>query len=110
MAGAPYRVDCAFSDDETPEFSVILTASDGSVLDTSTLTFEYVVNRDGCAVFTGAEGSGITVSEGIGRLTFTIPAGTLSVGKHTHGCRFTGATGSLTQLFDGGITIAEGEF
>jgi hypothetical protein len=108
MAGAPYQVDCRFTDDETPFFAGELIASDGSVLDTDGLTFEYVVNRSGGRVFEAAVGSGLTLEDGV--LTFTIPAGTLGVGRYTHGCRFTRANGTTSQLFDGGIVVTQGEF
>jgi hypothetical protein len=108
MAGAPYQINCAFTDDETPFFAVELLDSANAALDTTGLTFVYVVNRNGSPVFTGAVGSGLTLASGV--LTFTIPAGTLDVGKYTHGCRFTRSGGVISQLFDGAIVVTQGEF
>lgn len=106
MAGAPYQVNCSFSDDEIPFFALELLAHDGTPLDTTGLTFAYVLNRNGSPVFTAAVGSGLALTDGV--LSFTLPE--LESGRHTHGCRFTRANGVTSQLFDGSVVVAEGEF
>lgn len=108
MAGAPYTIDCTWSDDETPTFALACLASGGSALDTSSMTFEYVV-RDSCdaKVTTLTQGAGITNGGATGAITFTLP--TLAVGRYSHGCRFS-VSGVYTQLFDGSIVVSEGDF
>lgn len=126
MAGAPYSVNASFSDDETVQLSFLLTNSDGGVLDTSDMQFEYAVNPQGgpiedydsslygtssAGILVTQAGGGITVNALVGQVLITVEMGRLSPGVYSHGCRIKQvASGKYTQLFDGVLTIAEGEF
>lgn len=125
MAGAPFSVNASFSDDETIQLSFLLQDADGDVLDASDMLFEYAVNPqsgsdDWCSSLYGSSsapilvtqtGGGITVDLPSGQLIIIVDMGRLAPGVYSHGCRFKSISGGkYVQLFDGLLTIAEGEF
>lgn len=126
MAGAPFSVNASFSDDETIQIAALLQDSDGGVLDTSDMLFEYAVNPQGgpvedwdsslygtssAPILVTQVGGGITVDLPSGQLIITVAMGRLSPGVYSHGCRFKSISGGkYVQLFDGLLTISEGEF
>lgn len=126
MAGAPFSVNASFSDDETLQLSFLLQNADGGVLDASDMLFEYAVNPSGgpvedwdsslygtssAPILVTQAGGGITVDLPSGQMIITVEVGRLAPGVYSHGCRFKSISGGkYTQLFDGVLTIAEGEF
>lgn len=110
--GAPFVLRIVFADDETIDFTLELTNNDGSVFDVNAVAFEYVV-RDaaGSEKFRLGEGSGITKNAALGTVTFKKAVGALPPGRYEHGCRIrTISSGDYAQLFDGPLTIREGQF
>lgn len=124
MAGAPFSVNASFSDDETIQLSFLLQDADGDPLDASDMSFEYAVNPQGgpvedsslygpssAALTVTQVGGGITFDAPSGQMIITVDVGRLSPGVYSHGCRIKSISGGkYTQLFDGVLTITEGEF
>lgn len=107
---APYEVNVTGTDDETFAFSIPFENADGSDFPFDQYTIEYVVSEDGRPVLTLTEGNGITLTPP--HVTFKKPgSGSLDKGDYEHGCRVRHlSTGDTFQLFDGSVTIREGNF
>lgn len=106
---APYEVNVTGTDDETYAFSVPFENADGSAFPFSDFAIEYSVAQCGSPVLSLTQGNGITV---VGSsVTFKAARGSLKVGEYQHGCRIRHkTTGDETQVFDGSVTITEGNF
>lgn len=102
---APYEVTVTGTDDETFAFVIPFANEDGTAFPFATYAIEYAV----AGYMSLAEGAGITVTAP--NVTFKAAAGTLKPGIYSHGCRLRHlTTGEYIQVFDGTVTIAEGNF
>lgn len=115
MAGAGYTVDKAFTDDETFEFAVALTSAGDEPIPWDQYSADYSLTDCGrsVALLTDASAGGIEATEIDGEQILTISAPWLRLrpGAYRHGLRLTHIeTGKASQLFDGTITITEGNF
>lgn len=108
MAGAPYRADVALSDDATFELPPVeIAVADGTAFPFGDYAFEYSVA--GLPLFTQADG--IAVQADQNAIVISRPTARLPVGRYPHGLRYREiATGRVSQLFDGTLTITEGNF
>ena len=111
MAGAAYECTASCTDDETFTLTFVLANSDGSVFDVSDYAFEYSLKGCGEALLL-TEGSGVTINAGTG--TATISPGIdyrLRPGLYDHGFRKRDlTTDQVDQIFDGSVTVTEGNF
>jgi len=115
MAGAGYSVDKTFTDDETFEWSLALTSAGDEPIIWDDYRAEYTLTREGCSVarLTDESAGGIEASEIDGELILTIsdPSLKLRPGTYRHGLRLIEiANNKATQIFDGTVTITEGNF
>lgn len=112
MAGAPYSIRAAFSDDETLSLSLALENADGTALDMTNLTVEYAVVDDSRRqVLLLTEGKGVTITRPGAMTTVTAAPGSLRPGSYEHGGRMKDtSSGRYVQLFDGPLDIHEGTF
>lgn len=115
MAGAGYSVDQAFTDDETFEWSLALSSAGDDPIIWDDYRAEYTLTREGCSIARMSDESagGIEASEIDGELILTISDQSLKLrpGTYRHGLRLVEIeTGRETQIFDGTVTITEGNF
>lgn len=105
---APYEVLITGTDDETFLFAIPFENADGTAFPFGDYEIEYALSGSGQSVRL-SQGSGITVSAP--NVTFRSSGGFMSPGVYTHGCRVKHiASGDYTQVFDGTVTITEGNF
>lgn len=106
---APYEVNVTGSDDETYTFSIPFENADGAAFPFDDYEIEYVVSSDGRPDLRLTQGDGITIDAP--EVTFKAARGRLCKGEYKHGCRLRHlATGDEFQVFDGNVTISEGNF
>jgi hypothetical protein len=112
MAGAAYQVNVSATDDETFAFTCEWTLADGSDFPWADYTYAYELKRNRRPILALAGGDGLAVDPGENTITFQPPeAMRLCAGRYQHGCRITHtATGKTIQVFDGSVTITEGNF
>ncbi|MBF9234682.1 hypothetical protein [Microvirga alba] len=110
MSGtAPYEVHVTGTDDETFLFSIPFESADGTAFPFGGYAIEYVVAKHGHNILRLSQGSGLTVSPP--NVVFKAARGSLHVGEYDHGCRLRSLeTGDEFQVFDGSVTIGEGNF
>lgn len=102
---APYSVNVTGTDDETFAFTVPFEMADGTAFPFSDYEIEYSVHGQ----FILTQGNGITITAP--NVEFKKPDGPLCKGTHEHGCRVRHiASGDVFQVFDGTVTIGEGNF
>ena len=111
MAGAAYEATGSLTDDESFGFSLELKQPNGTSLPLADYTFEYELI--GCSVTLKLDSaSGITTD--IPNSLVVIDPGAdyrLKPGQYRHGFRLTHTSSNkTTQLFDGTITVTEGNF
>ncbi|MFC0282399.1 hypothetical protein ACFFJB_14910 [Camelimonas abortus] len=113
MAGAGYSVDLSFTDDEAFEFAVALSSATDEPIEWDDYRAEYSVRREDqqLALLTSDNGIDADVIDGEFLLTISSPSLALEPGCYRHGLRLVEIeTGKAAQLFDGIITITEGNF
>lgn len=112
MAGAAYQHNLSLTDDESFAFSVESKLSDGSDFPWADYTHAYSLMRENGAVFALSEDDGITITEALNVISFEKdPAYRLQVGTYRHGYRITHtSSGAVFQIFDGSVTVTEGNF
>lgn len=108
---ASYECTVSCTDDETFILTLILLKSNGDLFEVDEYAFEYSLK--GCGADTTlTEGAGISVD--IPSSTLTISPGVdvrLRQGIYNHGLRKTNlATSQVDQIFDGTVTVTEGNF
>lgn len=105
---APYEVNVTASDDETFAFSIPFENADGTAFPFDDYEIEYAVTNRGPRLLL-TQTDGITIADGV--VTFMAPRGRLAPGTYEHGCRMRAiASGIESQVFDGSVTITEGQF
>lgn len=111
MAGAPYQVNLSFTDDETYSFAIFLDALGGAEIEWPEYRPEYSVTRlCGSRVIYTID-NGLVVDESLNRITAVLRDLALRPGVYRHGLRFYHIpTDTYCQLFDGQVTITEGNF
>lgn len=106
---APYEVNVSGSDDETFMFSIPFETEDGSAFPFTDYAIDYAVSSRHGRDLVLTEGSGITIAAPV--VTFRAERGRLRRGVYEHGCRLRNlVTGDEFQVFDGTVTISEGNF
>lgn len=108
---APYEATGSMTDDESFVFTVKIEKPDGSSITWADYTFDYELS--GCGVKLALdEANGILIDAGEDFATISAdPDYRLRAGQYRQGFRCTHiATGIVTQLFDGTITVTEGNF
>lgn len=106
---APYEVNVTGTDDETFAFSIPWESADGTPFPFDDYEIEYAVGTRWHTHLRLSSASGITVVGS--EATFKAPRGSLCKGEYEHGCRIRHrATGDEFQVFDGIVTIREGNF
>lgn len=107
---APYECLIDMTDDETFLFTVEPRDDDNNAPTWANVSFEYCLN--GCGVsLTLTDGQGIEIDEGDGTLTIGPPDRDyrLRPGQYKHGFAMRDiASGIVTQLFDGSVSVTEG--
>ena len=111
MSGAAYECTAACTDDETFILTLELLKSDGTPFEVADYAFEYILKGCGAdQLLTEADG----ISKDVPTATLTISPGVdyrLRRGTYQHGLRKTNlATGQVDQIFDGSVTVTEGNF
>lgn len=108
MANAPYEVNVSGTDDETFMFVLPFENSDGSAFPFDQYEIEYSLIQSGCQRLLLTQAAGITIDSG----SVIFSAGSpIQQGAYQHGCRIRRiTTGQLIQVFDGTVTIGEGNF
>ncbi|AOO81667.1 hypothetical protein [Bosea vaviloviae] len=112
MAGAAYQVNVSATDDETFAFTCEWTLADGSDFPWADYAYAYELKRERRPVLSLTSSDGLAVDASENTITFQPPeAMRLCAGRYRHGCRITHtATGKTIQVFDGFVTITEGNF
>lgn len=112
MAGAAYQVNVSATDDETFEFTCEWKLADGSDFPWADYSYAYELKRDCRAILSLTGGAGLAVDPGENTITVQPPdTMRLCAGQYRHGCRIIHtATGKTIQVFDGSVTITEGNF
>lgn len=106
---APYEVNVSGTDDETFVFAVPFENADGSPFPFDDYEIEYAVSSGWRTHLRLTQGDGITVISP--NVTFKARRGSLCKGEYKHGCRIRHlSTGDEFQVFDGSVTIGEGNF
>lgn len=111
MSGAAYECTVLCTDDESFVLTLTMLDADGEPFEVDDYDFEYSVKGCGTELLL-TEGSGITIDSPTATATIT-PGLTyrLARGSYTHGFRKTNiATGQVDQIFDGTVTVTEGNF
>jgi hypothetical protein len=105
---APYEVNVTGTDDETFVIAIPFENADGTVFPFDQYEIEYSLTRGGSRRLFLTQSNGITIDDG----TVLFSAGEpIHRGQYEHGCRIRRiTTGQLTQIFDGTVTIGEGNF
>ena len=110
--GAAYEATISMTDDETFLFTVEPRTAAGAAPAWAEFTFEY--SLIGCGNDLDlTEGSGLTIDEAEDTVTIGPVDRTtrLRCGQYRHGLRMTEiASGITTQLFDGTVTVTQGNF
>jgi hypothetical protein len=108
MANAPYEVNVSGTDDETFHFAIPFENADGSAFPFDQYEIEYALSHFGERRLFLSQAAGVTIDN----RTVVFSAGTpLQQGNYEHGCRIRRiTTGQLIQVFDGTVTIGEGNF
>lgn len=109
---AAYECNVSCTDDETFLLTLELLKSDGTVFEVADYTFEYSLRGCGAPDLTLNETSGIVKDAPTGTLTISPGvADRLARGTYSHGLRKTDIiTGQVDQIFDGTVTVTEGNF
>lgn len=111
MAGAAFRVDRSFTDDETIELSFEWKMKDGSDFPWAEYDIAYSLVGCGQTIALTLD-NGISVNEELN--AFIVEPGIgrrLRPGQYRHGVRITHLeTGKVIQPVDGTVTITEGNF
>lgn len=112
MAGAAYQVNATVTDDESFGFTCEWKIDDGTDFPWADFTYEYEIGAHCSPSYALTVGSGLTIDPDANLISFQLDADQrLSVGQHPHGCRLTDiATGRVLQVFDGTITVTDGNF
>jgi hypothetical protein len=112
MAGAAYQVNVSATDDETFEFTCEWTLADGSDFPWADYAYAYELKRDRRLVLSLTGGDGLLITAENNKITVQPPMTTrLCPGVYRHGCRITHIeNGKTIQVFDGTVTITEGNF
>lgn len=106
---APYEVNVSGSDDETFEFTLPFEQTDGTPFPFEDYAIEYVVAGRGSGGLSLTEGAGILIDAPF--VSFRAEMGRLRPGTYAHGCRIKSlVSGDYRQVFDGTVTITEGNF
>lgn len=106
---APYEVNVTGTDDETFAFSIPFENSDGTAFPFADYEIEYSVRKGGSVRLHLTQGAGIDIQPPA--VTFKAARGSLKEGEYSHGCRIRHvSTGEEFQVFDGSVTISEGNF
>ena len=108
---APYGLTVNCSDDETLVFTVVFEMTDGDDFPFGDYEIEYLVKDEagGERLNLSDTTTGVTVDAPY--VTFMSDAGSLEVGRYTHGCRLRAiADDTLTMVFDGQVLVSEGTF
>lgn len=109
MANAPYEVNVSGTDDETFLFAIPFEQEDGTAFPFESYSIEYVVTKGGGQRLFLTLGNGITVNAP--DVVFRAARGSLRNGEYQHGCRIKHlTTGDEFQVFDGTVSIGEGNF
>ena len=105
---APYEVNVTGTDDETFMFVIPFENSDGTAFPFADYEIEYSLKERGGARLLLTQGNGISIDNGSVVFSAARPMGR---GTYEHGCRVRRiASGQLVQVFDGAVTIGEGNF
>jgi len=105
---APYEFTFSASDDATVLFALDFALDDEESFPFDEYDFEYSVNNCGSSVLLTVD-DGLTIDDPT--ITFRIEKGVLPVGQYPHGLRATNKiSGDIFQIFDGTLTINEGNF
>lgn len=111
MSGAAYECTAACTDDETFLLTLVLTKADGTLFPVASYAFEYSIRGCGSDILL-VEGNGI--SKDLPTSALTISPGVdyrLKRGTYQHGLRKRDlTTGQVDQIFDGAVTVTEGNF
>lgn len=112
MAGAAYQLNHSLTDDESFEFSVESKITDDSDFPWDDYTHDYSLMRENGLLFSLTQSDGITITEALNIISFAKdPTYRLPVGTYRHGYRITHtARGTVFQVFDGSVTVTEGNF
>lgn len=106
---APYEVNVTGTDDEAFVFTIPFENSDGTAFPFAEYEIEYSVKKGGSPRLLLTQGDGITIADSV--VTFDGGNSPLSVGEYAHGCRIRNIeSGKFFQVFDGSVTISEGNF
>src|SRR5690349_19059570 len=106
---APYEFNFSASDDATVLFALDFELEDETNFPFDRYGFEYVVRRCGGPAVLLTVGDGLTIDAPA--LNFRVEKGVLPVGQHPHGLRaISTITGDVVQIFDGTLSINEGNF
>ncbi|WP_262268616.1 hypothetical protein [Microvirga yunnanensis] len=107
-SSAPYQFCLSASDDATVLFALDFALDGETDFPFEEYEFAYSVGGCGSSVLLTV-GNGLTVDAPT--MTFRIEKGVLPVGDYPHGLRATSTvTGDIVQIFDGTLTINEGNF
>lgn len=109
---AAYECSISMTDDETLLFNIKPQTSAGAAPTWADYTFEYALTGNGITLLL-TETDGIEVDDTNDILTIgpADRAYRLAAGEYKHGLRMTTVSGDITtQLFDGTVTVTEGNF
>jgi hypothetical protein len=105
---APYEVNVTGTDDETFVFAIPFENADGTEFPFDEYEIEYSLSHRGSRRLLLTQGSGITIDNGVVAFSAARP---MQRGQYEHGCRLRRiANDQLIQVFDGAVTIGEGNF
>jgi hypothetical protein len=108
MANAPYEVNVSGTDDETFMFVLPFENADGSAFPFNQYEVEYSLTHFGEQRLFLTQAAGITIDNGSVIFNGGQP---IQQGEYEHGCRVRRIeNGQLVQVFDGTVTIGEGNF
>jgi hypothetical protein len=113
MAGAPYQVTAAFSDDEPVSIPLDFENDDGTPFDLTNYQVEYAVRDErGRRALTLLPGAGVTLATPVsGHVDIMAAPGALRPGDYYHFGRLRYVpAGRYMTLFDGPLEIFEGGF
>jgi hypothetical protein len=105
---SPYEVNVTGTDDETFMFVIPFENSDGSAFPFGQYEIEYSLTHCGSQRLFLTQADGISIDNG----SVIFSSGeTIRKGTYEHGCRVRRiVSGQLIQVFDGTVTIGEGNF
>lgn len=108
---AAYQVNVSATDDETFEFSLEWKLEDGTSFPWADYTYAYDFRGNGSSrlALTGDDGIAIDTENDLITFSPADEAYRTCRGQYQHGCRVTHIeTGKTIQIFDGSVTVTEG--